>query len=143
MDPSIILGEPAQEGEIPFQAFLVSSRNNSNSGALCGGSLIYPNWVLTAAHCVVNTDRTQVGLGSVNRSSMPYSQISYQRFPHEQYNPTTIANDVALVKLPVNASGPNIATVEMAPSNVGALNGKCLNYVSKRFIINFYNFQDN
>lgn len=125
IDPSIILGDPAVDGEIPYQAFLISSRNNSQSGALCGGSLIRPNWVLTAAHCVVDTDRTQVGLGSVNRSNMTYSETSYQRFPHEFYNPATIANDVALVKLPGNAPlGPNIATVAIAPSNTGPLDGK-------------------
>lgn len=124
IDPSIILGDPAEEGEIPFQAYLVSSRNNSNSGAICGGSLIRPNWVLTAAHCVVDTDRTQVGLGSVNRNAMTYSELSYERFPHELYNPLTISNDVALVKLPVNASGPNIATVEIAPASTGPLDGK-------------------
>lgn len=124
IDPSIILGDPAEQGEIPFQAFLVSSRNNSNSGALCGGSLIRPNWVLTAAHCVVNTDRTQVGLGSVNRNNMTYSELSYQRFPHERYNPLTITNDVALIKLPVNASGDNISTIEIAPTDIGALDGK-------------------
>ena len=124
IDPSIILGDPAQDGEIPFQAFLISSRNNSNSGALCGGSLIRPNWVLTAAHCVVNTDRTEVRLGSANRSTMPFSEISYERYPHPRYNPLTIANDVALIKLPVNASGPNIATVDIAPANTGPLDGK-------------------
>lgn len=126
IDPSIILGDPATEGEIPFQAYLISSRNNSNSGAICGGSLIRPNWVLTAAHCVVDTDRTQVGLGSVNRLNQTYSQISYQRFPHERYNRLTIANDVALVKLPIDASGPNIATIAIAPADTGALDGEWL-----------------
>lgn len=124
IDPSIILGDPAMDGEIPYQAFLVSSRNNSNSGALCGGSLIRPNWVLTAAHCVVNTDRTSVQMGSVNKSSMTYTQTSYERYPHPRYNPTTIANDVALIKLPVAASGPNIATVDIAAANIGPLVGE-------------------
>lgn len=128
IDPSIILGDPAQDGDVPFQAFLVSSLNNSNGGALCGGSLIRPNWVLTAAHCVDGTDRTQVGLGSVNRNSMTYSEVSYERYPHPRYNRLTIANDVALIKLPVNASGPNIATVDIAPANTGPLDGKSYLY---------------
>lgn len=124
-EPSIILGSPAAEGELPYQAYLVSSRNNSNAGqGLCGGSLIQPLWVLTAAHCVVNTDRTQVNMGSVEKPKMTYSQMSYQRIVHEQYNPSLLHNDVALVKLPVAPTmGPNIAPVALPPVNLGSLAG--------------------
>lgn len=122
-EPAIILGSPAAEGEIPFQAFLVSSRNNSNGGGLCGGSLIRDMWILTAAHCVVNTDRTQVNMGSVNKQSMTYSEYSYQRIVHEGYNPSLLHNDVALVKLPISPMGARISPVALPPANLGNLAG--------------------
>lgn len=124
-EPSIILGSLAKEGELPYQAYLVSTRNNSNAGqGLCGGSLIQPMWVLTAAHCVVNTDRTQVNMGSVEKPKMTYSQFSYERIVHQQYNPSLLHNDVALVKLPVAPIiGPNISPVALPPVNLGSLAG--------------------
>ena len=38
--PSIILGTPAEEGEIPFQALIWSAPDGSQEGFDCGGSLI-------------------------------------------------------------------------------------------------------
>lgn len=124
-EPAIIFGSPASEGELPYQAYLISGRNNSNSGnGLCGGSLIQPLWVLTAAHCVANSERTLVNMGSVEKQKMTYSQFSYQRIVHENYNPALLHNDVALVKLPVAPTmGPTISPVALPPVNIGSLVG--------------------
>lgn len=122
--PFIILGEPAAEGEIPYQAYLISSRNNSNRGALCGGSLVKPLWILTAAHCVEDTDKTLVQMGSRDKQKMTYKEMSYFRVVHILYNPLTLYNDVALVRLPVAAKGQNIATIPIAPKDFGNLAGE-------------------
>jgi len=53
----IIGGEDAQEGAYPW---LVSIHNSGNAEPDCGGSLIHPQWVLTAAHCLDNSRGTRV-----------------------------------------------------------------------------------
>ena len=51
--PDIIGGRESAPGAWPWQAAIVFSRyENAYVGQYCGGSLIAPEWVLTAAHCV-------------------------------------------------------------------------------------------
>ena len=50
--PAIVGGDVAADGAWPWQVALWD--NGSNSWYGCGGSLIAPGWVLTAAHCVAN-----------------------------------------------------------------------------------------
>ncbi len=53
----IVGGATAQPGDAPWQVELVIRRPTVDIH-LCGGALIAPRWVLTAAHCV--TDKTTV-----------------------------------------------------------------------------------
>lgn len=87
----------------------------------CGGSLIDHNTVLTAAHCVYDETKPSsvyIRIGSSDRAKggtrMPASNIIY----HENYNPRTIFNDVALIRLSESVeSSETIQTIELASSD--------------------------
>lgn len=91
-EPTVVGGQDADEGEYPWMVLL------SNG---CGGSLIHPNWVLTAAHCL-DDGITTIGLtfGEHDRytnSGHEQSRTSSSFKLHEMYNDSTSENDVALI----------------------------------------------
>jgi len=100
--PRIIAGADARPGAWPWMASLWMY----GSSHICGGSLISPEWVLTASHCVVGTGAStgtlQIKVGEHDhRSSDGYEQVvDVERIiPHERYNSRTVQNDIALIKL--------------------------------------------
>ena len=50
----IVAGTEAPDGKFPYQVRLYSSTDDDRG--FCGGSIIAPQWVLTASHCVTRGD---------------------------------------------------------------------------------------
>lgn len=72
-------------------------------GSLCTGTVIAPNYVLTAAHCVSNTDINYYSL-RFGTNIFNYSEGAFQTrevekiVSHESYSPTRGGYDIALIK---------------------------------------------
>ncbi len=106
--PDIVGGQEAAPGEYPWQAYL------EIGPYACGGALIAPQWVLTAAHCVLDDhgdvappNVVTVYLGEHNLLAHEPSEQTIgaaQVIANQGYNPSTGDNDLALIKLAAPAT---------------------------------------
>ncbi|KAM6154806.1 kallikrein-6 [Erethizon dorsatum] len=97
----LVHGGPCDKHSHPYQAALYSSGH-----LVCGGVLIDPEWVLTAAHC--KKEKLYIYLGKHNlRQSMNTEKISVAKtVVHPSFNPATHDQDIMLLRLskPANLS---------------------------------------
>jgi len=96
-DDKIFGGEYADEGQFPFMVELAI-----DGAFICGGSLIGPYHVVTAAHCtgLVTTEALQIWAGSVDHSLDQGVFINVAAiYNHPDYNSDTLKNDIAVIKL--------------------------------------------
>lgn len=93
----IIGGREATPGRWPWQVAIL----NRFKEAFCGGTLIGARWVLTAAHCL--RKRLNVRIGEYDLVEHDGTEMDFQVeevFVHPDYDPETVDNDVALLRLP-------------------------------------------
>lgn len=97
----IIGGTDAKEGEVPWQAGLLLG------GKLeCGGAIVSSRAIVTAAHCLkhpASNYTVVVGRLAAPSQDSPECQqqdfLATEFFPHPDYEPNTLSNDLAVVSV--------------------------------------------
>ncbi|CAG0892342.1 unnamed protein product [Cyprideis torosa] len=91
-------GRPADIGAWPWAAALSFKEDGDY---LCGGTLLADGWVMTAAHCIAETDVVYIRLGEHDLTQKEETEHRdyYPLFSimHEDYNNVTYDNDIALI----------------------------------------------
>jgi trypsin len=98
-DPRIVGGTPAAQGDYPFYV-------NTIRPILCGGTLIAPDIVLTAAHCGGGfLAGVNIGGTLLDGSNAETVNVDSE-FPHPDYVEADRINDIMLVKLSTPSTAP-------------------------------------
>ena len=110
--PRIVGRSEATPNAWPWATALTIRRQNGSLFPFCGGSLIAPDWVLTAAHCRVEPDHVVViGRHDLRTNEGEEHAIEFVLF-HNQYNTSTSNHDIALIKLATPSQQPTVALVD-------------------------------
>ncbi|XP_022099169.1 complement C2-like [Acanthaster planci] len=123
----IVGGDNAQQGMWPWQVALFCQKTSGCESSkcpplfYCGGSLIAPNWVLTAAHCLRKCQAPKVriytGILDIYAESLrQFDQAQVYtidaQIHHENFSQVTFDHDIALLRLSKNATlSPNVRPI--------------------------------
>ncbi|KAI8318199.1 trypsin-like serine protease, partial [Martensiomyces pterosporus] len=122
----IIGGSPAPAGKYTFAVRLTITEGTEQF--LCGGSLIADNLVVTAAHCLVDSNTNTVvsarsvvvSYGSYDNSAQKYV-IATNLTVNPNYDARAITNDIALIQIPKLTLSSSVSTIPIytgsLPSN--------------------------
>ncbi|BCD97259.1 trypsin-like serine protease [Marinagarivorans cellulosilyticus] len=125
--PRIVGGGSADPADWPYIVSLVQKGANPLDGHFCGGSLIRPDVVLTASHCVdgagVNSFDVYVGSNILSDPGATGEIIGVKKIKmHEDFSLAALSNDIALIFLERATNLPTLPTLsseQMMSVNVG------------------------
>uniref|UniRef100_A0A2P2HXU6 limulus clotting factor C n=2 Tax=Hirondellea gigas TaxID=1518452 RepID=A0A2P2HXU6_9CRUS len=103
----ILEGKEALPGSFPWQVAILDDDRDLH----CGGTLIAPRWVVTAAHCIKK--KLFVRLFEhhmMEKDGFEVEQKVRRIYRHPDFNTSTIDNDIALLRLPALPAFPEEST---------------------------------
>jgi len=105
----IVGGEIVNPHDHPYQVACLMTFGGGTG--LCGGSVIGPRTILTAAHCPIGSSSTQIIKGAhqfniveANQQRQTVTNAGTNYRLHAGYNPANLNNDIAILIMPVAAT---------------------------------------
>jgi secreted trypsin-like serine protease len=125
--PRVFGGSDAAPGAWPHQAALLQARDltpqpeSQYYAQFCGGSVIAPDLILTAAHCIADeaghsmpAAEVVVLLGATALTEGTRHAVA-QVLKHPGYDPQRLDNDIALLRLEMPTDVPPVRLAEATP----------------------------
>ena len=112
--PKIVGGKPAKAGKWPWMTALTYHGCSAAECQFCGGALIAPRWVLTAAHCAAaegDNPPIEVFLGATKLTGKGETIMVEEIIIHEGFDPNSLDNDLALLRLAKPSKQPVIPVI--------------------------------
>ncbi|XP_017071334.1 trypsin [Drosophila eugracilis] len=101
----IMNGFTAKDKQLPYQVGLLCYFEGSmDEPNLCGGTILSNRWIVTAAHCLqdpkTKLSKVLIYVGSLKTNGKEILVNRSNTIVHQKFDRKTVANDIALIKLP-------------------------------------------